>query len=267
VLERTCSSLPYGDQESCAATPTEHLFTGKERDTESGNDYFGARYYASTMGRFMSPDWSAKEEPVPYAKLDDPQSLNLYAYVQNNPLIRLDKDGHDFVILNDPNGAVLGQGHNASIVGNDKGGWTYFSKAPGNNQEIQFKTFGDFQKSDVSTRYGNADRISTSTKQDAAMKDAGEKNLNKPYSVTAVKNPDGTNKSENCADLTATIGKAGGAAISTPQTTLTVVVPVPIIGTVPVSKTFTSPNQQYTDAVKNNNGTQVKAHCTGTDCK
>jgi hypothetical protein len=30
--------------------------TGKERDSESGNDYFGARYYASTMGRFLSPD-------------------------------------------------------------------------------------------------------------------------------------------------------------------------------------------------------------------
>jgi RHS repeat-associated protein len=28
--------------------------TGKERDTESGNDYFGARYYASSMGRFMA---------------------------------------------------------------------------------------------------------------------------------------------------------------------------------------------------------------------
>jgi len=68
--------------------------TGKERDSESGNDYFGARYYASSMGRFMSPDWSAKEEPVPYAKLDDPQSLNLYAYVMNNPLIRADIDGH-----------------------------------------------------------------------------------------------------------------------------------------------------------------------------
>ncbi|HET6207769.1 MAG TPA: RHS repeat-associated core domain-containing protein, partial [Terracidiphilus sp.] len=40
--------------------------TGKERDSESGNDYFGARYYASTMGRFLSPDWSAKAEPVPY---------------------------------------------------------------------------------------------------------------------------------------------------------------------------------------------------------
>lgn len=69
-------------------------YTGKERDTESGNDYFGARYYASTMGRFMSPDWSAKAEPVPYAKLDNPQSLNLYAYVGNNPLSRTDPDGH-----------------------------------------------------------------------------------------------------------------------------------------------------------------------------
>ncbi|MGB0122089.1 MAG: RHS repeat-associated core domain-containing protein [Silvibacterium sp.] len=69
-------------------------YTGKERDTESGNDYFGARYYASTMGRFMSPDWSAKQEPVPYSKLDNPQSLNLYSYVLNNPLSNVDTDGH-----------------------------------------------------------------------------------------------------------------------------------------------------------------------------
>jgi hypothetical protein len=48
------------------------------------------------MGRFLIPDWSAKEEPVPYAKLDDPQSLNLYAYVENNPLFRTDPDGHDW---------------------------------------------------------------------------------------------------------------------------------------------------------------------------
>ena len=31
-------------------------YTGKERDAESGNDYFGARYYGSSMGRMMSPD-------------------------------------------------------------------------------------------------------------------------------------------------------------------------------------------------------------------
>ena len=99
--EVSFSSLPFGDQPSSLPTAlataedaTEHHFTGKERDTESGNDYFGARYYASSMGRFMSPDWSAKVEPVPYAKLDNPQSLNLYAYVGNNPLSGIDADGH-----------------------------------------------------------------------------------------------------------------------------------------------------------------------------
>ncbi|HEX3891939.1 MAG TPA: RHS repeat-associated core domain-containing protein, partial [Terracidiphilus sp.] len=95
------TSLPFGDglapiavSTTDVADSTEHHFTGKERDAESGNDYFGARYYASSMGRFMSPDWSAKEEPVPYAKLADPQSLNLYVYVLNNPLNHVDLDGH-----------------------------------------------------------------------------------------------------------------------------------------------------------------------------
>lgn len=69
-------------------------YTGKERDAESGLDYFGARYYGSSMGRWTSPDWSAKAQPVPYAKLWDPQTLNLYAYVGNNPLSRIDADGH-----------------------------------------------------------------------------------------------------------------------------------------------------------------------------
>jgi RHS repeat-associated protein len=90
---RTISSVvPLGALS--APDATEHHFTGKERDAESGNDYFEARYYASSMGRFMSPDWAAQEEPVPYANLDDPQSLNLYAYVRNNPLTRVDADGH-----------------------------------------------------------------------------------------------------------------------------------------------------------------------------
>jgi RHS repeat-associated protein len=102
-IEETCQELPFGDQLNCqiaAGAPTtaddatEHHFTGKERDTESGNDYFEARYYSSAMGRFLSPDWSAQEEPVPYAHLDDPQSLNLYRYVLNNPLAKPDLDGH-----------------------------------------------------------------------------------------------------------------------------------------------------------------------------
>ena len=59
------------------------------------------------MGRFMSPDWSVKEDPVPYAKLNDPQSLNLYAYVEDNPLIHDDPDGHAFG-LDDLVGAIGG---------------------------------------------------------------------------------------------------------------------------------------------------------------
>jgi RHS repeat-associated protein len=68
--------------------------TGKERDAETGLDYFGARYYSGAQGRFITPDWSAKPQPIPYADLNDPQSLNLYAYVRNNPIKNRDLDGH-----------------------------------------------------------------------------------------------------------------------------------------------------------------------------
>jgi hypothetical protein len=46
------------------------------------------------MGRFMSPDWAAKPVTIPYAEFGDPQSLNLYSYVRNSPIIRIDVDGH-----------------------------------------------------------------------------------------------------------------------------------------------------------------------------
>jgi RHS repeat-associated protein len=97
VAELSGQSLPFGDALACsgsAADATPLHFTGKERDQESGLDYFGARYYASSMGRFMSPDWATKPYPVPYSKLDNPQTLNLYAYVGNNPMNRFDPDGH-----------------------------------------------------------------------------------------------------------------------------------------------------------------------------
>src|SRR6185437_11583264 len=94
VKEQTCSSLPYGDGDNCTGI----VFTGKERDQESGLDYFGARYYGSSMGRFMSPDVGADPTlgvPVPYAELENPQSLNLYSYVRNNPLSLTDPDGNN----------------------------------------------------------------------------------------------------------------------------------------------------------------------------
>ena len=68
--------------------------TGKERDSETGLDYFGARYSSSAQGRWTSPDWSASPQPVPYADLSDPQTLNLYGYVRNNPVNLVDPLGH-----------------------------------------------------------------------------------------------------------------------------------------------------------------------------
>ena len=67
-------------------------FTGKERDTETGLDYFEARYMSSAQGRFTSPD------PVfaSAAHLTDPQMWNEYAYVRNNPLRLTDPTGLDF---------------------------------------------------------------------------------------------------------------------------------------------------------------------------
>jgi RHS repeat-associated protein len=67
----------------------QYRYTGKERDTESGNDYFGNRYYGSNIGRWISPDpgWFLA------AHLSNPQSWNLYAYVLNNPLGYIDPEG------------------------------------------------------------------------------------------------------------------------------------------------------------------------------
>lgn len=76
------------------ADATEHHFTGKERDSASGLDYFAARYFSSGMGRWMSPDWEGSPTDIPYADFTSPQSLNLYEYVGNNPLSKTDKDGH-----------------------------------------------------------------------------------------------------------------------------------------------------------------------------
>jgi RHS repeat-associated protein len=71
-----------------------HKFNGKERDAETGNDDFGARSYTPGFGRFLSPDWSAIPAPVPYADLTNPQSLNQYAFVKDNPVAFSDPSGH-----------------------------------------------------------------------------------------------------------------------------------------------------------------------------
>jgi len=82
-----------------AADSTRQKFTQKERDNESGLDYFGARYYSSAQGRFTSVDPITMKR----ARLIDPQRLNLYVYGRSNPLKYFDPNGADIMLAKDLN--------------------------------------------------------------------------------------------------------------------------------------------------------------------
>ena len=120
-VDRTYDYLPFGEEYSPVSPiypqlggPNSIKFTSKERDAETGLDYFEARYLSSAQGRFTSPDefpggivdpftgqQVSQPGPLPYADITDPQTLNKYGYVRNNPLRYTDPDGHcieDFCI-------------------------------------------------------------------------------------------------------------------------------------------------------------------------
>jgi RHS repeat-associated protein len=73
----------YQAVRSAAEAPKRYRFTGRERDSESGLYYHGARYYAPWLGRWTSSD------PIGIG-----DGLNTYAYVHNNPLRMIDPTGH-----------------------------------------------------------------------------------------------------------------------------------------------------------------------------
>jgi RHS repeat-associated protein len=97
---------PFGGERVVTNTCTQNYkFTGKERDSESGLDNFEARYYASSLGRFVQPDeftggpldlfgQQDPPGPLPYADIWNPQSLNKYSHTYNNPLRYVDRNGH-----------------------------------------------------------------------------------------------------------------------------------------------------------------------------
>ena len=80
-------------------------FTGKERDVETGLDYFGARYLASVQGRLTSPDryevvvqknqggTHNEQQGLLNTFISNPQARNKYAYGLNNPLRNVDVGG------------------------------------------------------------------------------------------------------------------------------------------------------------------------------
>ncbi len=128
-----------------AACSSRSRHTGKERDTESGNDYFGARYYASSMGRFMSPDAFG-------GHYTNPQTLNRYAYVTNNPLRYTDPTGNDLQEVckqtKDNKSTCGGKGHKKHLgTTDDKGKFhvTHFQTDSSGNlagHTVSFNTSG-----------------------------------------------------------------------------------------------------------------------------
>jgi RHS repeat-associated protein len=91
TTQNSWASDPYGAYLKAlgsGADATEHHFTAKERDSETGNDYFGARYYESGIGRWVSPD-----NPFANQQTPNPQTWNLYAYTSNSPLKFRDPNG------------------------------------------------------------------------------------------------------------------------------------------------------------------------------
>ncbi len=73
-------------------------FSGKERDGDTGLDYFGARYYGYSSYRFISVDPVLDREEA----ISNPQLWNLYSYCRNNPVTFMDPDGRDLIPVNLP---------------------------------------------------------------------------------------------------------------------------------------------------------------------
>jgi len=88
---------PYGSEllntrPTGADVPSEHSFTDKELDGDLGLYYFEARWYDSEIGRFSGQDPAQLDGRV-FKLIQDPQSLNFYAYSRNNPIILVDRNG------------------------------------------------------------------------------------------------------------------------------------------------------------------------------
>jgi len=93
VIQDESDFYPFGGERIITDTdPNAYKFTGKERDSESGLDFFIARYYSSGYGRLTSPD-----EPFVDQNPSDPQSWNLFSFVRNNPAANVDLDGRSCV--------------------------------------------------------------------------------------------------------------------------------------------------------------------------
>ncbi len=125
VIQDESDYFPWGGELQYVNNLDNHYkFTGKERDNESGFDYFGARYYSNGLGRFISTD------PIHFqaSMLRDPQRFNLYAYVRNNPLRFVDPKGEAIELTGDEEKRKKTLAAAQSAVGKEAGKYLYENK-------------------------------------------------------------------------------------------------------------------------------------------
>jgi RHS repeat-associated protein len=140
VIEQESDYYPYGRERVIVGGTSNYTFTGKERDSETGLDYFGARYFGSNMGRLMSPD------PGNIAAVfhpDDPQAWNGYAYARNNPLLYSDPDGMSYRVCDSEGKNCYNFENNADyqnwLKNNnqvERGGWIYQKNPDGSQTRL-----------------------------------------------------------------------------------------------------------------------------------
>jgi RHS repeat-associated protein len=235
-------------------------FNGKEKDDElfgSGNSCdFVERMLDSRTGRWLTTDPKTKKFP----------SISPYAYVANSPIWAIDPDGNDIIVLSNPD-AVGGLGHAAVLVGNDKTGWTLYSKNGTYGSVSGSKSSGEANKNpqngifvgsldnfaknyniqpDATIEYKGAFRITSSPEIDAKMSSAASKQVGSWYDVSGT-------ISGSCIDVASDALKAGGfdPGFTTNETYMGVDGPVETKTLNPI------PNIRYEEIKKNNDGTDA----------
>lgn len=113
----TITYKPFGETRT-GSVPTDKKFTGQRLDG-TGLYFYNARYYDPSIGRFISSDTVVQD-------YSNPQTLNRYSYVQNNPLKYNDPTGHIIPLLAAMGGAAIA----GALVGGVIAGVTYAMTTP-----------------------------------------------------------------------------------------------------------------------------------------
>jgi len=165
----TCKSrmdyAPFGAEiervgEPCYTSSTEiaQKFTGKERDAETGLDYFEARYFTGAQGRFTSPDPEGAG-----ATAYDPQSWNMYAYARNSPLKYTDPTGMNYTVCDT-------QGHCEDWTDDQ---WKKWRDAQGKN--IIYTAAGNILNHETEKKIGSAQYYDETWKPFETLREAGNR--------------------------------------------------------------------------------------------